>query len=193
LEIIMSSLHSTSLVKRFLAAALCSASLGALAHSNWAAVGSVGTVDEASAARHEFSGAWVNIKSGLVGTNNAVTLRYYVVDTFGANGRFVVPALNARFRDNGAGARVTLSLRGYHKTTGASVAVVPLLDSDAFPASGLYQTQSAFNCSGSMDFNSHVYYIEATLTRLDSTGIPSLGWVGVEPYFCTDAADAPPN
>ncbi len=189
----MSSFHGTSLVKCFLAAALCGASIGAVAHSNWAAVGSVGTVDETSAASHEFSGTWVNIKPGLVGTSNAVTLRFHVVDTFGAGGRLLVPALSARFRDNGAGARVALSLRGYQKTTGNSVTVVPLLDSNTFPASGQYQTQSAVSCSVTLDFNNYVYYIEATLTRLDSTGTPSLGWVGVEPSLCAQAADAPPN
>jgi hypothetical protein len=188
----MSSFHGTSFVKRFLAAALCSASLGALADSNWAAVGSVGTVDEASATRHEFGGSSANIKPGLVGTNNAVTLRYYVADTFGPGG-VGVPTLAARFRDNGAGAQVTMSLRGYHKINGSTVTVVPMLDSNTFAPSSLYQTQYSTNCAGFMDFDSYVYYIEATLTRLDSTGAPSLGWVGVQPNLCANAAEAPPN
>jgi hypothetical protein len=191
LEIIMSSFHGTSFVKRFLAAALCGASIGAMAHSNWAAVASVGTPDETSQSRVDFNAQSAGIKPEFVGPSFPVTLRYYVADTFG--GPVGIPALVARFSDNGTGSGVTVALRGYHKTNGTSYAVTSTLDSDAFPASTGFQTQSITNCSGFMDFNSYVYYIEATLTRLNSTGAPRLGWVGVEPSLCAHAADASPN
>jgi hypothetical protein len=178
----MSSTRIINHVRNALAAATLCISAVAMANSNWAAVGSVGTPDEASQSRVDFSLQFANIKAGLVGLDSPVTLRYYVADTFG----FPVgtPALTARFRDNGAGARVTLALRGYHKINGTSYSVTSTLDSDAFAASAGYQTQSVVNCGGFMDFKNYVYYIEANLTRLDSTGLPSLGWVGVEQSLC---------
>lgn len=163
----------------WLMASLITLAMPAMAGNNWNAVGAVGTPDEASAATVDFSGQYARIKSTAPAATTVV-LRYDLVNTWDAYDRVpAAPRLQARFQDNGASARVKLTLRGYNRTTGVT-SLLTTLDSASFPGTG-YQTQWSAPSAVPMDFATSVYWIEAELSRTDATGVATVAAVAVAP------------
>lgn len=163
----------------WLMASLMTLALPALAGNDWSAVGSVGTPDEASAATVDFSGQYARIRSTAPAATTVV-LRYDLVNTWDADDRVpTAPRLQARFLDNGASARVKLTLRGYHRNTGVT-SLLTTLDSAGFPGTG-YQTQWSVPSAVPLDFATSVYWVEAELSRTDTTGNPTVAAIAVAP------------
>jgi hypothetical protein len=151
---------------------------------NWTAVGSDGTVDEASAGKVFFDNSKVQKgrllvvggsakRRGLIApaTDSAV-IRYNVtaVDSFfvplrcepGASGHI---QLRLRYLSGGNGARVVAKLIEVDMASGTETTRLTF-DSRAFPLSNNYQVQSSGLCGRpwTFDFERKAYYIEATLT-----------------------------
>jgi hypothetical protein len=97
--------------------------------------------------------------------------------------------LIVRYTDNGSGSRVTLSVKQYDLAAGQTKTLLSF-DSNSFPASDGFQTQSAcasfnFLFASAADGVTvpnpalagllNVYFIEAKLTRSAAGGNPKLG------------------
>lgn len=151
----------------------------------WTTVGSAGTVDEADTNVVDLNGALAQVKPG--GQASAVVdIRYNVVSEggiYGGDGYL----LTARFRDNGTFSRVILYLKEYNLLTGTTTTRMTL-DSNAFPASNSYQTQSVGVCSPawSFDFFNKAYFIEAQIqkTKNNTNYPPGLGGLKIGYNLC---------
>lgn len=156
----------------------------------WTTVGSAGTVDESSTGKLVMQGSTISFPEILPPQrlNQAsdqsafdiqipletvtATVRYNVVatDSLFENGAFL--GMRSRFRDDGNNAQVLLRLFEVNIGTGAT-SLVLTLDSNAFPASANYQTQSVSTFVGNrINFNENAYYIEATLVQKRSPLTP---------------------
>lgn len=153
----------------------------------WTTVGSAGTVDEADRDKLVFQGANVGFREILpplptieaaerAQAENAQvqlpletthgTIRYNVVATDGLFQYGACVGMQLRFRDDGDRARVFARLIEVNLTTGAAVTRLTF-DSNAFPASNNFQTQSVGG-NFTFDFGEHAYYVEVTLTKVSS-------------------------
>ena len=156
----------------------------------WTTVGSAGTIDEASTSKLVMQGATISFpeilppERGIISADSAAfaiqipqetvtgVVRYNVVATDGLfeNGAFL--GMKSRFRDDGNNAQVILRLFEVNIDTGAT-SLVLTLDSNAFPASANYQTQSVSTFVGNrINFLENAYYIEATLVQKRSPLTP---------------------
>ncbi len=161
----------------------------------WTTVGSAGTIDEASTSKLVMNGSFISFPDLILpplptdtfepaerlGFAAAAlpletvtgTVRYNVVATDGLfeNGAYL--GMRARLRDNGDNAQVVLRLYEVNIDTGATVPVLTL-NSDSFPASANYQTvgTSIFVGSNRINFQQNAYFIEATLTKKQSSVTP---------------------
>ena len=126
----------------------------------WTSVGSAGTVDEADAGVVGFSLSEVTVRGTAP---EAVVIRYNVIPVPGVVvGNSVI--LAARYRDSGAGSRITLILRGKSINNNANTTIATL-NSDAFPQNVNPQTRSVLVCGPTLDFENNAYYIEAIVSR----------------------------
>ncbi|MBL8190981.1 MAG: hypothetical protein JNK38_23385, partial [Acidobacteria bacterium] len=156
----------------------------------WTTVGSAGTIDEASTSKLVMQGATISFpeilppERGIISADSSAfaiqipqetvtgVVRYNVVATDGLfeNGSFL--GMRSRFRDDGNNAQVVLRLFEINITTGAT-SLVLTLDSNDFPASANYQTQSVSTFVGNrINFLENAYYIEATLVQKRSPLTP---------------------
>jgi hypothetical protein len=125
----------------------------------WTNVGSVGTVDEADNGKVGFFGPQVYLNAGF----NSAMMRYNVT---GTDGLFVGPnkKLTARFYKPNPDTQVIVSLFEHDLNTGA-IAVLAVLNSNAFAPSAAFQVQSAVIGGGGFNFARKSYYIEVRLIR----------------------------
>lgn len=149
----------------------------------WTTVASAGTVDEADMSIVSLTGAFAQIKSSATLPAN-LNVRYNVVSEeyiYGGDGY----RLTARFRDNGTSSRVILYLKEYNLFTGATRTRMTL-DSNNFPSSNAYQTQSVGNCAPgwTFDFYRKAYYVEAIIQKTSRTGNPGLGGIQISYNLC---------
>lgn len=156
----------------------------------WTTVGSAGTIDEASTSKLVMQGATISFpeilppERGIISADSTAfaiqipqetvtgVVRYNVVATDGLfeNGAFL--GMKSRFRDDGNNAQVVLRLFEINITTGAT-SLVLTLDSNDFPASANYQTQSVSTFVGNrINFLENAYFIEATLIQKRSPLTP---------------------
>jgi hypothetical protein len=133
----------------------------ALDEKPWTSVGSAGTVDEDSLDRILLHNAIAQVKS--TGPDSASTIRYNIVAVEGLFGGEGI-TLTARFLDAHDDDQVLLLLRQANLFTGALTTLV-VLDSNAYPPSFSYQTESVCNAAGRFDFSQNAYYVEAILTK----------------------------
>ena len=148
----------------------------------WTSVGSAGTVDEADLKLFITSAAQAAILADAE-LPATVLIRYNVVATEDAPARW--PLMTVRFRDNGTDARVVTTLRGVSFTTGA-IFTVATLDSNNYPPSTDFQTQSVFDCESfaPVNFIDNAYYIETNLTKTSATATPAIQLLKVEWIIC---------
>lgn len=142
----------------------------------WTSVASAGEADEADAQEISYSSGVAGISAGAP-ASSSVLLRYNVTSTADLNDGGVNLGIRARFRDNGDAARVIVRLRRYSLVNGFGSTLLTL-DSNNFAASNAFQTQTVHDgCANvlDLDFLNNAYYIEATLTRTTTSGLPSLG------------------
>jgi hypothetical protein len=112
---------------------------------------------------------------------SVLNLRYNVVALDSFQGVNQVAWL-ARFRDNGNGARVRLTLRQYN-TTGTT-STIDTFDSNDYAPSAGYQTRILCTAAD-WDFENGPFYIEAELTKSDGGGQPALGLMKLANANCT--------
>lgn len=141
--------------------------------SPWVTVGSAGTADEANVDYVSFSGGIASIDSSAPEAVSAV-LRYNIVSAPDLEDAGANVAMKVRFRDNGANARVVVSLKRYSMDNGGSYTMLTF-DSNDMPSSTVYQTATVQDgCSGPhFDFQNYSYYLEVTLSRTSSAGTPA--------------------
>lgn len=132
----------------------------------WSTIASAGEADEASQSLVDYSASFAAIKS-TAPNQSTVVLRYNVVPVDGVfySSSGVCKTLRVRFRDDGGGARVLVTLRRTTIATGATISLLTF-DSDQFAPSANYQTQVSL-CTNNIffDFHQNTYWIEATLSR----------------------------
>jgi hypothetical protein len=146
--------------------------------------GSTGTVDEAGLNLVTLTDNTAAISSAV--TNATGDIRYNVVAVDGVfGGDRHAKSLTVRFADNGENARVLVHLRRVHIDSGVLTTLVTM-DSNEYPASPVAQTQSqVFNCGGpEVDFEHHIYYIEARLIKTGSGGTPLIRSIQICPSLC---------
>lgn len=151
----------------------------------WTTVASAGTVDEADLNKINYTEATARMNLAVPANSSAV-IRYNVVAVdgladAGGDGNF----LRVRFRDNGQDERVIVRLKSVDIATGA-IATLMVLDSNAFAANVLFQTQSVSVCSPtwSFNFNRYAYFVEATLIKTTTAGNPGLSVVQIGKTLC---------
>jgi hypothetical protein len=168
-------------VKKTLALVLFSLASSYLPAQDWAA--STGTPDTASYAKTLIFGGdkvflQTNVQAGTI------TLRYNVLPV----GDIVNPvsgiecrAFFVQYVDNGPGARVVLRLKKKNMHNTLPITLLTF-DSDSLPSQGGWQSQQSPCLSFNFHFtdqaagfsNDNFYYIEAQITRNDSSGTPGL-------------------
>lgn len=149
----------------------------------WTTVASAGTVDEADMSIVDLTGALAQIKSSAT-LPAVLNIRYNVVSEGGIYGGDGY-RLTARFRDNGTSSRIRLYLKEYNLLTGITTTRMTL-DSNDFPPSNGYQTQTVGNCAPgwAFDFNNKAYFIETSIQKTDRTGNPGLGGIQISYNLC---------
>jgi hypothetical protein len=167
-------LHTGCLVFLFLT---CSPTFGL--GDPWTTVGTAGTVDEADLHDVLFVKGIARIKP-TAADSSTVVLRYNVTSTADLNDDGVNVAMSVRFRDNGGNARVRLYLRGYNINNGSTITLLSL-DSNDYAAASYYQQQTVQDdCAGvHFDFDNYAYYVEAHLSRTNTTGHPALSIIQI--------------
>lgn len=153
----------------------------------WTTVASAGTMDAASLSKAALFGPYVAIQDSAAPTAT-VKIRYNIV---AVDGLFYgnTTLLVAGYRDNGSGARIVLRLKRLNLSSG-TVTTLLTFNSDNFaPASG-YQTKGVNNiCQGpniSFNFASNAYFIDAEITKINSSGTPALAIIKLERIFVID-------
>jgi hypothetical protein len=147
----------------------------------WTTVGSAGTVDEASLSNAVMTGPWVGIRD-TAEVPSSVTVRYNVtaVDGLLIGGGH---CFEGRWRDNGNGGQVILTLKSFNLATGA-IATLDVLNSNGSEQSnGL---SGAGICSISepsttpfFNFNRFAYFVEARIIRTGVNGTPALAAIKI--------------
>jgi len=166
-------------LRRTLGAALVACSAAASA-APWTTIGSAGVVDDADAGLVDFANGEARMAAGAP-AGSVLNLRYNIVALDSFQGVNQVAWL-ARFRDNGNGARVRLSLRQYN--TNGTTSTIATFDSNTFAAAAGYQTQILCTAAN-WDFENGPFYIEAELTKSDGGGQPALGLIKLTNANCT--------
>ncbi|HEV8688989.1 MAG TPA: hypothetical protein VGQ91_01740 [Ideonella sp.] len=173
----MSTIRTT--LHRATFALLLATSAGAMA-APWTTIGSVGVADEADTALVDFANGEARMRADAP-AGSVLNLRYNIVALESFQGLNQVAWL-ARFRDNGAGARVRLYLRQYNKN--GTTSTLETFDSNAYASAVGYQTQT--KCTAvDWDFEDGPFYIEAELTKSNDGGMPALGLTTLTNANCT--------
>lgn len=175
------TVFSTQTIRHTLlaAAAILAAGAAQAQTTPWTTAASAGVVDEADTGLVEFVAGEARMRN-TAAAGSVLNLRYNVVALpgFSGPGQYV---LRSRFRDNGAGANVRLELRSY-QTNGLN-SLQGSFDSNNFASAPGYQTQAECVLVD-WDFNTSVYYIEATLQKTSAAGQPALGMIQLVPGNC---------
>lgn len=161
-------------------AAMALAPAAALASSDWVSAGSTGTFDESCNGRVLLNGSAVTLSGG--NSASRCTIRYQVVDTWEGPATVQLRTINAGYIDNGAYANVIVRLMAENLGTGI-VTTLSTFDSNAYPASPLYQRRTGTPCVD-LNFSTYAYFVEVDLVRTLALtpalrGTPEIRHVGV--------------
>lgn len=151
----------------------------------WTTIASAGTVDETDTAKVNFSEATARLNLTTPAQTSA-TIRYNIVALDGlvdAGGDGY--GLSVRFRDNGPNERVVVRVKAVDLNTGL-VTTLMTFDSDAFPASPLFQLRGVPVCwpLWSFNFNRNAYFAEAVLWKGSPLGNPGLSAIQIGKTLC---------
>ena len=142
--------------------------------------GSVGAVDEDSAAFAQLRNFTVLHQAGTVGS---IHIRYNITAVEGISS--FCPAtqstVKVRFRnsdDSGATAKVSLEIHTSSVTSGGN-AIIYTFSSNARGNSGVFTTATDVVPSLDFDFANNVYWIEATIFRSDAAQFADLGSIQI--------------
>jgi hypothetical protein len=156
-----------------LAVALCCT---VSASARWTAIASTASVDEASRGIVVFSGSVASIAPSAHLPAKA-TLRYNLVDIIDPSAG--TPVLGARFRDNGRGARVVVTLKAYDLASETTSTLITLDSDDSEPSQDFVGREAYNNDTLPVWDPGKFYWVEAVLTKSTRTGAPALEWVFV--------------
>jgi hypothetical protein len=147
----------------------------------WTTVGSAGTVDEASLSNVAMSGPFVGIRD-TAEVPSTVTVRYNVTAVDG----LLIGAghcFEGRWRDNGNGGQVILTLKRFNFTTGTITTLDVLNSNNSEQSNGL---SGGGLCSISepsttpfFNFNRFAYFVEARIIRTSANGTPALASIKI--------------
>ena len=173
---------------------LCHAAAVSAQSQCWTMAGSTGTVDEADL-------DIVTLADNTAAISSAVTMatgdiRYNVLALNGVfGGAMNGKALTVRFADNGPAAQVNVQVLRVHIDTGV-LATLGGLNSNVYPPSTVAQTQTeVINCQGpELDFQNHIYYVEAQLIKTppdegEPPGNPLIRSIQICPSFFACSPD----
>ncbi|PWB56503.1 MAG: hypothetical protein C3F06_01055 [Candidatus Methanoperedenaceae archaeon] len=142
----------------------------------WTTVGSAGTVDEQDTSIY-------NVNMGSMDIKNTATLpasldvRYNVVaiGQLMFNYPWQTPNMKVTYRDNGINASVTLYLREVNLTNGFEKTILTFR-SNSFPSRNMIQANEVNTCPliTPLDFRKNAYYIDATISKIGTGGLPLL-------------------
>jgi hypothetical protein len=149
----------------------------------WTAVGSTGTVDEASQSLILHELGYVRMKPGVIGR---AIIRYNVVAVDGLlpGGTTRRITLLTHFYDNGAGAQVLARLyRVPHSGFGPGLIVASSSNPDVLPAS--WRTKLATStCLPDFNFSRYAYVVEVELSQTATTGLAALSTLRLHATAC---------
>lgn len=157
------------------------------AHANvWSTVASAGTVDDNDLAIAELINGEARLRAAAP-VGSLLNIRYNIVQLPGFDGPGSY-TLRVRYRDNGAGGRVSMNLRRYN-TTGTTTQVAAF-DSNAFAPNVAYQVRE--RCINvDWDFNAGAYFLDVELAKTAAAGAPALALVQLVPRLAICPVIAP--
>lgn len=152
--------------------------IGGAAHAldPWTTVGASGLIDNDDLKLYS-----TDTSSGLLvfasGATGELNVKYNIAGTdgSGANG------MRVRFRDNGAASRIVLELKRYSFNNGVT-STLATFDSNLYPVSTTSWRTVGFcipNGGFTYDFDNYAYFINAKLTRSNTTGNTGLGAIQI--------------
>jgi hypothetical protein len=162
---------------------LCHAAVVSAQSQCWTMAGSTGTVDEAALNIVTLTNNTAAISSAVAAAT--ADIRYNVLAMNGVfGGAMNGKELTVRFADNGPAAQVIVRVQRVHIDTGV-LTTLGTLNSNFYPASTVAQTRTAVvNCQGpELDFQNHIYYIEAQLIKTGAGGTPLIRSLQICPSF----------
>ena len=144
----------------------------------WTTIGSDGTPDDTNRNYVQYTGATVELKPSFYGT---VIMRYNVDEADLHNARVSV---EFRYRDNGPGARVVVTLKEHNFETGAVTDVESFDSNDHSQSSGFQEGSFITDVSYTCNFYKNAYYFEVKLRRTASVGRPGLSQIRMQWIVC---------
>jgi hypothetical protein len=156
----------------------------AVAGGFWTAVGSTGTVDEASQPLILHETGLVRMKPNLVGS---AIIRYNVVGVDGLlpEGNTQKITLLSHFYDNGAGAQVVARLYRVSHGPPYGVAQIMAIDSNPDPAAVGWQSKGLTSgCLPDFAFGNYAYVVEVSLKQTSSAGVAALSTLRLQATAC---------
>ena len=143
--------------------------------ASWTTTGdSSVTEDESNPAKPTYTNFTAAANAGSPA--GAYTLRYNIQ----ATSSLTTPGptntrLRVRFRDEGAGSRVTVAIVRSPLAGGAPSTLGTVFDSDTFAPGSGFQTQQITFPAVVFDFTQYVYWLEVTMTKADTSNQPGFG------------------
>ena len=138
--------------------------------SGWTTTGNSSvTEDESNPIKPTYTNSTAAANAGSPAGTYILRYNITAMDNLVATG-LTNTRLRVRFRDEGAGSRVTVAIKQSPFAGGAAI-VGTIFDSDAF-APGGYQTQEVLMPALTFDFDNNVYWLEVTLTKAATSNQP---------------------
>ena len=104
----------------------------------------------------------------------AYTLRYNIQAMDGLAGAGANTRLRVRFRDDGAGSRVTVAIMR-SAVTGGVATLGTIFDSDDYTPGSGFQTQEILMPAITFDFTQNFYWLEVVMTKSEAANQPGFG------------------
>lgn len=143
------------------------------ASKGWTTTGDSGaTEDESNPQRPTYTNFTAAANAGSpAGT---YVLRYNITAMGNLTAACVNTRLRVRFRDEGAGSRVTVAVMR-SSLNGGTATLGTIFDSDMFAPGSGFQTQEILMPALLFDFTQNAYWLEVTLTKAQTTNQPGFG------------------
>jgi len=158
--------------------------------AHWAVPGSVGTVDESSAAQVLLDQVKASVRPGAP-AGTVVYLRYpisivlqwvYQMDEFGPwarGGYYKTLTFNMSFQKNEDAALIVAGLRRVRLSDGENVLFTALDNGSALPGAAVQQVSRTMTCEAGCLLSGYAYFVEVGLWKAKTTADPKLVSLGV--------------